>query len=55
VAEHAVYGLEVLLAFVVESLRLLLEFLEPPLSVDVDGIFRVLTDVELVLELLRRL
>jgi hypothetical protein len=46
VREHAVDGLKVLFALIVEPLRLGLELGEPALRVDVDGIFGVLADVE---------
>lgn len=53
--EHPINGLEVLFALIMEMLGLGFQLLEPPLSVDVDGIFCMLSDVELGLELLRRL
>lgn len=53
--EHPVDSLEVLLAFIVEVLGLGFQLLEPPLGVDIDGIFRMLADIELGFELLRRL
>jgi hypothetical protein len=46
VREHAVDGLKVLFALIVEPLRLGLELGESALRVDVDGIFGVLADVE---------
>jgi hypothetical protein len=53
VVQHGVYGLKVFFGFVVQLLRLVLELLEAPLGVDVDGIFGIVADVELGLELLR--
>lgn len=50
---HAIDGLEVLLALVVELLGFRLQLLEAPFGVDKDGIFGVFADVKLVLELLR--
>jgi hypothetical protein len=55
VAEHAVDGLEVLFGLIVELFGLLLELLEAPLGVDVDGVLGVLADIEPGSELLRRL
>lgn len=53
--EHAIDGLKVLFGFIVEFLGLCLEFLEASFGVDIDSIFGMLTDVELLLELLRSL
>lgn len=47
-------GIKVFLRLIVQLLRLLLQFLEPSLRIDIDRIFGVLPDVELGLELLRR-
>jgi hypothetical protein len=55
VVEHAVDGLKVLLGLIVQVLGLGLELLEAAFGVDVDGILGVLANVELGLELLRRL
>ncbi|KAI6749044.1 hypothetical protein HG531_007991 [Fusarium graminearum] len=55
VGEHAIDGLKVLLGFIVEFFGLGFEFLEASFGVDIDGIFGMLADVELLLELLRSL
>lgn len=53
--QHVVDGLEVLFALIVQLLGLGLQLLEAAFRVYVDGILRVLSNVELVLECLRRL
>jgi hypothetical protein len=53
VVEHAIDGIKILLALVMQLLGLRLEVLEPPLRIDVYSIFGVLSNVKLGLELLR--
>jgi hypothetical protein len=52
VREHAVDGVKVLSALIVQPLRLGLELVEPAFRVDIDGILSVLANVEFDLELL---
>ncbi len=53
VAEHAINGVGVPSARIMETPRLRLQLLETAFRVDEDGIFGMLADVELGLELLR--
>lgn len=53
--EHAINGIEILLALIVEALGLDLKLMETSLCIDEDGIFGMLADVKLGLKLLWRL
>lgn len=53
--EHAVDGLEILFGLIMQLLGLGLKLLETTFGVNVDGILCALANVELGLELLRRL
>lgn len=53
--EHAIDCIEILLGLIVEFLGLLLEFLKPALGIDIDGILRIVSDVESMFEGLRSL
>lgn len=53
--QHAINRLEVLFTFLVQLLCLRLEFLETPFRIDEDSILGVLSQVEFLLERLRRL
>jgi hypothetical protein len=53
--EHAIDGLEVLFGFIVEFFGFGFELLEASFGVDIDSIFGMLANVELLLELLRSL
>jgi hypothetical protein len=55
VGEHAIDGFEVLFGFIVEFLGFGFEFLEASFGIDINSIFSMLPDVELLLELLRSL
>jgi hypothetical protein len=55
VVEHAVDGLEVFSALIVQAFCFGLEVGKAALRVDVDGVFGVLANVELGFYLLRRL
>jgi hypothetical protein len=55
VVEHAVDGLEILFGLIMQLLGLGLKLLETTFGVNVDGILCALANVELGLELLRRL
>jgi hypothetical protein len=55
VLKHTVNCIKVFLRFVVQLLRLRLQLLEASLRINIYGILCVFTDIELGLEVLRRL